>query len=99
MAGVKGRSGGARSGAGRKPSPPPPAVEAEADSLAFLQKVFSDEAQPLAQRVRAAIAHAQYIHVKRAQGGKKKEQAEKADKAAGGRFQAAKPPLKLVGSR
>ena len=46
-------------------------------------------------QVRAAIAAVQYTHTKRADGGKKEEQAEKAKKAAG-KFAASAPPLKLV---
>lgn len=94
MPGVKGRSGGKREGAGRKPN----TVEiAGAESpLAFLEAVMNDPAAPIAQRVRSAIAAAQYRHVKKSDGGKKDEQADKAKKAGAGKFAAAAAPLKLV---
>lgn len=98
MSGVKGRSGGARLGAGRKPKPrPEPVPQDETDMLKFLQNVARGltEATPL--QVRAAIAAVQYTHTKRGDGGKKDEQAERAEKAAG-RFATAAPP-RLVSSR
>ena len=50
-------------------------------------------------QVRAAIAAAQYVHLKKGDGGKKDEANEKAQKAAGGKFGPAKAPLKLVNGR
>ena len=102
MAGAKGRSGGARSGAGRKPNPPqaPIVIEQdERDMLKLLQDVALGviEATPL--QVRAAIAAVQYTHTKRSDGGKKEEQAEKAKKVAGGKFAAAAPPKLVVNNR
>ena len=104
MAGVKGRSGGARPntggarpGAGRPRKPQQEVVELpEMDMLRMLQEVALGKVQCTPIQLRAAIAAVQYTHVKRADGGKKEEAAEKADKAAKGRFSAAKPPLKLV---
>jgi len=107
MAGVKGRSGGARPnsggarpGAGRKPKPKPveAAIPAQSDQTP-LEFLLSVQNNPLASpmlRVRAAIAAAQYVHVKRADGGKRDEQAHAATKASKGRFAAAAPPPKLV---
>lgn len=106
MAGVKGKSGGprvnaggARPGAGRKPKPKPEPVVIESagrDMLKLLQDVALGltEASPI--QVRAAIAAVQYTHTKKGDGGKKDETADKAKKAAGGKFAAAAPPLKLV---
>lgn len=48
-------------------------------------------------RVRAAIAHAQYLHLKRHDGGKRDEQAGAAKKASTGKFAASAPPLRVVG--
>ncbi len=102
MPGVKGRSGGARSGAGRKPKPAPAPVvieQGERDMLKLLQDVALGliEATPI--QVRAAIAAVQYTHTKRADGGKKEEQAEKAKKVAGGKFAASAPPKLVVNNR
>lgn len=97
MAGVKGRSGGARPGAGRPPKPKPePAVTPGMEPLAFLEGVMQGliEATPL--QVRAAIAAAQYRHTKTGDGGKKDAAAEAAKKASVGKFAAAAPPLRVV---
>ena len=129
MAGVKGRSGGARPGAGRKPKAKPeqakvpasvkvelepqphggalkrsqeaPVAQAETDMLKFLQDVALGRTEASSLQVRAAIAAVQYTHTKRADGGKKEEQAEKAKQAAGaGRFAAVAPPrLAAAGGR
>lgn len=99
MAGVKGRSGGARPGAGRKPKKPEPPVvieQGERDMLKLLQDVALGLVPATSIQVRAAIAAVQYTHTKRADGGKKEEQAEKAKKVAGGKFAAAAPPKLVV---
>lgn len=105
MAGAKGKSGGARPGAGRprkNPLPPgaplsiadaPPAANTPLD---FLKGVMNDPKQPLAMRVRSAIAAAQYEHVKRGDSGKREDQAVAAKKAAAGRFAPPKPPKLIV---
>ena len=110
MAGVKGRcggprpnSGGARPGAGRKPKirpaePDLPAIDGQAP-LAFLLSVQNDSAASPSLRVRAAIAAAQYVHVKKADGGKKDDKQLAARAAADGKFAAAGTPLKLVNGR
>lgn len=113
MAGVKGRSGGARPnaggarpnsggarpGAGRKPKPKPePVPLGDRDMLQLLQDVALGRVDATALQVRAAIAAVQYTHTKKGDGGKKEEAADKASKAAKGRFSAAAPP-KLVISR
>lgn len=98
MAGVKGRSGGARPGAGRKPKPPPVLdVQPTDDALTFLLSVMNDPSAPLQQRVRSAVAAAQYQHVKAGDGGKKDAAADRAKAAAAGKFGAGRAPLKVVG--
>lgn len=100
MAGVKGRSGGARPGAGRKPAPKLPiAVPVTPTPLEFLLAVMNDAMADPALRVKAATTAAQYMHIRKVDGGKKDEQADKAKKAATGRFAASAPPLKLVGRK
>ena len=98
MAGVKGRSGGARPGAGRKPAPAvkqPPAV-AELTPLEFLVAAMLGKVEASPTQVKAAGLAAQYMHTRRSDGGKKEEDADKAKKASSGKFAAAAPPLKLV---
>ncbi|WJJ94009.1 hypothetical protein [Neopusillimonas aromaticivorans] len=97
MAGVKGRSGGARSGAGR-PRKTPAAeqqsapVQIEADSmLDMLQKVALGQVEATALQVRAAIAAVQYTHVKAGDGGKKDARKEAAAEAARGRLAPKQP--------
>ena len=63
--------------------------------LAFLEAVMKDPRVDLKTRVRSAIAAAQYRHLKKGDGGKKDEVADKAKVAATGRF-APKAPPKLV---
>ena len=109
MAGVKGMKGGggARPGAGRKPKPKPePAPAAPVvieqggrDMLKLLQDVALGIVDATPIQVRAAIAAVQYTHTKRADGGKKEEQAEKAKMASGGKFAAAAPPKLVVNNR
>jgi hypothetical protein len=64
--------------------------------LLLLQGVALGTIRATPLQVRAAIAAVQYTHTKRHDGGKKDEHADKAKKAAGGKFAAAAPPLKLV---
>ncbi|WP_407280596.1 hypothetical protein U5817_09950 [Aromatoleum evansii] len=111
MAGVKGRSGGARPGAGRKPKKrvdgdvastkqkkPVPIQQGEKDMLELLQDIALGKTEATSLQVRAAIAAVQYTHTKRHDGGKKDEQAEKAKKAAG-KFASALPPKLVVNNR
>lgn len=102
MAGVKGRSGGARPGAGRPRKTPaveqqkaPTPVEAT-DMLDMLKKVALGQVEATALQVRAAIAAVQYTHIKAGDGGKKEAQQEAAEKVAS-RFAPAPPP-RLVAS-
>lgn len=93
MAGVKGKSGGARPGAGRKPKEKPGVVPVEGvnDMLELLQQVALGRVEANALQVRAAIAAVQYTHMKKGDGGKKDEAADRARKAAG-KFGATAPP-------
>lgn len=79
--------GGARPGAGRKPKPvEAPPVHPDMDMLQLLQDVALGRVEATPIQVRAAIAAVQYTHTKRADGGKKEEQAAKARQAAAGRY-------------
>ena len=100
MAGVKGRSGGARPGSGPKrkkaaAETQAPVPQGDKDMLTLLQDVALGRTKATALQVRAAIAAVQYTHTKRADGGKKDAIDDKAKKASVGRF-AVKPPPKLV---
>lgn len=125
MAGMKGRSGGARPGAGRKPKAKPaeqvaaisaaqspvsqaapvgsevlPAVRPLFDGktrtpIELLELAMNDPAVDVKDRIRAAVAAAQYRHYKLGDGGKKDETEAKAKKASAGRF-APKAAPKLV---
>lgn len=99
MSGVKGRSGGYRPGAGRKPAEKPePVVQPEGtDMLTFLQDVALGKTDATPLQVRAAIAAVQYTHTRRSDGGKKEEEAQKSAKAAKGKFGVRRPPLSVVG--
>ena len=68
------------------------------EPLEFLEDVLNMPGAPLKDRIRSAIAAAQYRHTKRGDGGKKEEAAEKAEKAGSGRFgpRAAPPALARV---
>jgi len=97
MAGVKGRSGGARPGAGRKPAQVVPLTVPEATTpLAFLLSVMNDPMAAPELRVKAATTAAQYVHTRRQDGGKKEEQQEAAKKVAAGRFGMARAPALVV---
>lgn len=98
MAGVKGRSGGARKGAGGKPKPLVylPHLDGGEDALDFLAAVRRDKKAPADLRVRAAISEAQYTHVRTRDGGKNVAKSDKAKEAAKGRLAPGAPPLRVV---
>lgn len=106
MAGVKGRSGGARPGAGRKPRPPqdkalaePPlsadGVPLPSDAKGFLLKVMLGQVVPSVPQLEAAKLLAR---LEAAPVGKKQQQVDQAGKVAG-KFGARPAPLKVVGGR
>lgn len=104
MAGVKGKSGGARPnsggkrpGAGRKPKPPvlAPAIAGQ-EPIDFLLSVQNNPDAPLKDRIRAAVAAAQYRHAKMGEGGKKQAAKAAQDKASGGKFARRSPPKLVV---
>ena len=112
MAGVKGRSGGARpntggkrAGAGRKPKIKPvestnalvpPVPGTTKTPLEFLELVMNDLQAPLKDRIRAAVAAAQYRHGKVGEGGKKNAKQEAAKVVTAGRFGSGAPPRLVV---
>ena len=75
MAGVKGRSGGARAGAGRKPNPENKGAEYAPSTegmspLEALETFMNDSALPAALRLKAAGLAAPFRHKKMGEGGK-----------------------------
>lgn len=101
MAGVKGRSGGARPGAGRKKKP-----ENEGDEFAgstaglkpleALEFFMNEPEIPVALRIKAAGLAAPFRHKKLGEGGTKKDEEEARKKSASaGRFGTRQAP-KLV---
>ena len=67
--------------------------------LEFMLKLMNDKSNDLEMRARMAQAAAPYIHARAGEGvGKKDEKADRAKRAAGGKFAPGKPPvLKVVG--
>lgn len=87
MAGVKGRSGGARAGAGRKKNPENQGAEYSASTegmtpLDALEHFMNDPDVPVALRIKAATAAAPFKHKRQGEAGKK-ESAKAAAAAAG----------------
>src|SRR5688572_26231340 len=96
MAGVKGRSGGKREGAGRpRKAPVEVPMAGFDDPLTFLRSVWTGKFDASPDQVRAAIAALPYAHRKLGEGGKKEQKQEAAQKVAG-RFAAAAPPKLVV---
>lgn len=109
MAGVKGRSGGARpnsggkrEGAGRKPAAPV-LIDSSAlltsDPKQFLTALMNDVEADI--KVRADAAKALLSAELRAKEaiGKKAERHESAKKVSSGKFAASAPPLRIVGGK
>lgn len=88
--------GGKQADSGQGPADagdaPEPVDVSRLDMLQLLQAVALGKVEATTLQVRAAIAAVQYTHTKRGDGGKKDEAAEKAGKAAGGRFAPSAPP-------
>lgn len=96
MAGVKGRSGGARPGAGRPPKDPADdltiATNGNQKPAEFLLTVMNDNMVADKLRIDAAKALLS-AEVRRAENGGKKDQQKVAAKAAGaGKYASAAPP-------
>lgn len=101
MAGMKGRSGGARPNSGPKPKPPvltATSVE-DSDASEFLIKAMKDTSIDVKLRIDAAKALLPYQCQKIGDAGKKEEKDQSAKKAGAGKFASAPPPLKLVNAR
>jgi len=114
MAGVKGRSGGARQnsggarpGAGRKKIPAIAVSPALAqvtpgepmDPRPTLELVALGLLEVSPQQLKALTALLPYVHSRKGEGGKKDAKGDAAKKVGAGKFAAAAPPLKLVGHR
>lgn len=88
MAGVKGKSGGARPGAGMKPKAPAP-FDGD-DPMEFLIGVMQGKINPSPSQLRAATAAAR---IKNSATGAKRKQQEKANQTAtNGRLAPSGPP-------
>jgi phage terminase small subunit len=106
MAGVKGRSGGARQGTGPKPAKPTPVTPEAArvvhgeplDPRPTLELVAMGHMEVSPQQFKALTALLPYMHTKKGDGGKKDEKQDAAKKAGAGRFGASSPP-RLVSNR
>lgn len=112
MAGVKGRSGGARPNSGPKPkkatpvipvdnsaetpSHPPLDASVYADPLAFLRAAWMGVIDASPGQIRAASAALPFVHQKLGEGGKKEGRQKAAEKVAS-RFAASNAP-KLAAS-
>lgn len=100
MAGQPGKSGGKRSGAGRKPAEvqkleiPVPVNEtlAHKDPKVFLLALMNDLEADIKLRADAAKSLMPFMHNKLGEGGKRDQQQDAAKKAAGGKFAATAPP-------
>lgn len=100
MAGIKGKSGGQRPGAGRPKKPPAKLTDSElltkalqqGDPRAFLLAVMADADNDARLRVDAAKALLPYECQKKGKGGKKEEAVNAAKKVGHGKFAPGRPP-------
>jgi phage terminase small subunit len=107
MAGVKGRSGGARANAGRKVKEAPTLPESgdiaellkHKDPKVFLLAVMNDAGSDARLRIDAAKALMPFMYAKLGEGGKKEQQAEAAKKVASKFASAAPPRLVAAGGK
>ncbi len=67
------------------------------DPMAFLRAAMNDAELDPKQRIEAAKAMLPYTHKRLGEGGKKETRQGEAEKVAGGRFSAGRPPLRVVG--
>lgn len=96
MAGVKGRSGGKRAGAGRKPKPSDAAPDDCKDVVAFLKLAALGKVEPSPTQVRAAAVYLQYKTGKITDKGKKAARRDAAREVAHGRFAPLPAPILRV---
>ena len=105
MAGVKGRSGGPRPGAGRKPVPPTVVPDEVAsvkpgeplDPRPMLEQIALGRLEVSPQQLKALLALLPYVHTKKGEGGKKQQKQAQAEKVVS-RFAPVLPPkLAVVG--
>jgi len=101
MAGVKGRSGGARVGAGRKKNPENAGAEyapstAGMTPLDALETFMNDPALPAALRLKAAGLAAPFRHKKMGEGGVGDAKQAAADAAASGKYATRSGPRAAV---
>lgn len=107
MAGVKGRSGGKRPGAGRKRQPateitPEAAKTVDGEPLdprPTLELVALGHLEVSPQQFKALTALLPYVHAKRGEGGKKEKRQEDAEKPDELFAAMAPPKLAAVGGR
>lgn len=102
MAGVKGRSGGARPNSGPKPRPPVLLDSTDlltSSPVQFLTALMNDPAADIKVRADAAKALLAAELRKADAQGKKAQQADAAAKVAGGKFAAAAPPKLVINNR
>jgi phage terminase small subunit len=97
MAGVKGRSGGARAGAGRKKNPENEGAEYSASTegmspLDALEHFQNDPAVPVALRIKAAGLAAPFKHKKLGEGSKPQAGKPEAEEPGTGRYATRKGP-------
>jgi len=105
MAGVKGRSGGARPGAGRKKAEPvavapevAKVVDGEPlDPRPTLELIALGHMEVSPLQMKALLALLPYTNTKMGEGGKKDAKADLAKKVGAGKFGAAPAPLRVVG--
>lgn len=73
------------------------AAKKDMTPLEYMLSVMNDEGEDKDLRARMAVAAAPYMHSRKGEGaGKKDEQGARAKAAAGGKFAAGAPPLKVV---
>jgi phage terminase small subunit len=101
MAGVKGRSGGARTGAGRKKNPENQGAEyspstAGMTPLETLEIFMNDPEVPIALRLKAAGLAAPFRHKKLGEGGKADAGKTAAEVAANGKYATRRGPDNAV---
>lgn len=100
MAGKPGRSGGARSGAGRpKKEPQPVEIETINDPKLFLIALMNTPYADVRVRADAAKALLPYVHKKFGEEGKKEGRQNAAKQAGKGRFAPQVPPKLSVISK